>query len=160
MAAELKYIKGDLFQNLPKDRKVMIPHVCNDIGAWGAGFVIAIDTYSEKPKQDYHNFLASMKKCGNADPLGSINNSWIEDGNIVSNMIAQRGVDGKHPLRYFALMECMRKVRANMNGKHSPDEIYCPKFGSGLAGGNWCAIERMIIECWVDNDINVKVFEL
>lgn len=163
MVTRLQYKKGDLFANLPTDKNVMIPHVCNDINDWGSGFVLAINGYSMKPKEEYHRFMENMKKCGNASTLGITNIVRLEDGNAVANMVAQhshiqKGED--HPLRYFALMECMRQVRAAMGGKRCIKDIYCPKFGSDRARGSWDAIERMIIECWLDKGINVTVFEL
>jgi len=162
MAAKLKYKKGDLFANLP-DHPVMIPHVCNDEGKWGSGFVLAVNKYSSLPKDRYLTHIENMKRCGNADSLGTTTIARIEDGNYVANMITERGIareKGDHPLRYFHLMECMKQVRANMNGKNAPKEIYCPKFGSDRAGGHWPTIERMIIECWLDKGIDVTVFEL
>lgn len=159
--ANIHYKKGDLFANLPDDKKVMIPHVCNDIGAWGSGFVLAVSKYSDKPKEDYLRFIKNIADSYlDATALGVTCFSRLDNGNVVANMVAQTGIGGKHPLRYFQLMECMRQVRRNMNGKYFPDEIYCPKFGSGLAGGHWPTIERMIIECWVDKGIDVTVFEL
>jgi hypothetical protein len=160
--SKLTYKKGDLFKNLP-DSPVMIAHVCNNVDSWGAGFVLAINKYSMLPKQKYHEYMANMKKCNNSPTIGSTNFVRLDDGNMIANMIAQnshiqRGE--QHPLRYFALMECMRQVRANTNGKYNPHEIYCPKFGSDRARGHWPAIERMIIECWVDKGIDVTVFEL
>ena len=163
MVARLRYKKGDLFANLPEDRSVMIPHVCNDIDDWGSGFVLAVNKYSMVPKQKYHNFMESMRICNNASALGTTNIVRLDNGNVVANMIAQHSHIQKgeeHPLRYFALMECMRQVRTAMTGKNSPSEIYCPKFGSDRARGHWPTIERMIMECWLNKGIDVTVFEL
>ena len=38
--------------------------------------------------------------------------------------------------------------------------IVCPMFGSGLAGGNWLFIEKLIEDCWLDRLIEVTVHYL
>jgi hypothetical protein len=112
---------------------------------------------------DYHNFMDHMKKCNAYTTLGTTNISRPDDKVMVANMIAQHrhiGVGEKRPIRYVALMECMRKVKLCMNGKYGPKEIYCPKFGSDRARGHWPTIEALIEEIWVDKAIDVTVFEL
>ena len=38
-------------------------------------------------------------------------------------------------------------------------DIHCPMFGGQLAGGHWPAIEALIWELWIDNGINVFVYD-
>ena len=85
----------------------------------------------------------------------------------VVNMIAQSGVrgpDNPTPIRYEALIECMARVREfifKKEGSGAPtSSIHCPKFGSGLAGGNWPFIKALIEEMWSGNCIPVTVYEL
>jgi hypothetical protein len=72
-------------------------------------------------------------------------------------MIAQNGVrnfTNQRPLNYFALGQSMYKVSQfiHMNtgflNKNEKIEIHCPKFGSGLAGGNWNFISELINDIW------------
>jgi len=87
-------------------------------------------------------------------------------------MVAQT-LGGPKPLQYAALGACMIQVvkRNHMAGnrgqfdpgydgeRHNFFEIWCPKFGSGLAGGSWPHIEEMIRETWVESfGIDVTVF--
>jgi hypothetical protein len=39
-------------------------------------------------------------------------------------------------------------------------EIHAPKFGAGLACGNWDFIEELINECWIGRGIPVTIYEL
>jgi hypothetical protein len=36
-------------------------------------------------------------------------------------------------------------------------QIICPMFGSGLAGGDWNFVEKLIEDCWLRRDIPVTV---
>jgi hypothetical protein len=68
----------------------------------------------------------------------------------------------KVPIRYWALTRCMMYVAHKMQKGVDlyADEIWCPKFGAGLAKGNWDYIETLINEIWVDAGIPVTVFEI
>ena len=48
----IHYIKGDASYPIGDEIKI-IAHVCNDIGAWGKGFVLAISRRWDKPKIEY-----------------------------------------------------------------------------------------------------------
>jgi hypothetical protein len=69
-------------------------------------------------------------------------------------MIAQNGLVGPkniRPLNYFALIKAMNSINMYIKTKLDPSEkieIHCPKFGSGLAGGNWKFIENLIEDIW------------
>jgi hypothetical protein len=73
-------------------------------------------------------------------------------------MIAQNKLfsqDNKRPLNYGALVYCMNQVRSYIkdlesNTEMSRIEIHAPKFGSGLAGGNWNFISDLIEDIWYD----------
>ena len=39
-------------------------------------------------------------------------------------------------------------------------EIHAPKFGSGLARGDWDVIEALIVEAWDNEGIPVTIYEL
>ncbi|RKW18275.1 MAG: Appr-1-p processing protein, partial [Capnocytophaga sp.] len=45
---EIKYIKADA--TFPQSEgNIIIPHICNDIGAWGKGFVLALSKRWKAP---------------------------------------------------------------------------------------------------------------
>lgn len=145
----IHYIKGNLFDcvNQNTEAKIIIPHVVNNIGAWGAGFVLSIDKYFPEAKTKYRNMIGSYL-------LGEV--IWDHyDNGILANMVAQDNVfskNNKKPIKYTALVKCMHVIaNYTYSGRlGNPDyvEIHAPKFGSGLAGGNWDFIEELIEEIW------------
>lgn len=54
MYNEIKYLKGDATQPLVSGNKIIV-HVCNDIGAWGKGFVLAISKRWAQPEKNTEN---------------------------------------------------------------------------------------------------------
>lgn len=134
----ITHLKGDA--TLPQGTgKKLIIHVCNDIGAWGAGFVLALDKRWDAPRNNY----LGMKNY----VLGNVQFVVCDQEIIVANMIAQHDIRIKEnmpPIRYFALRKCLRDV--NEFAKKTGATVHAPKFGAGLAGGDWKLIEKMIIE--------------
>lgn len=49
---DISYVIGDA-TDPPRDRPGIIAHVCNDIGAWGKGFVLALSRRWKQPEQDF-----------------------------------------------------------------------------------------------------------
>ena len=140
---------------------IIIPHVCNDIGAWGAGFVLPLAKHFPKARERYIEWHDKADK-GNPLILGRSQNAFIKPNLTVVNMIGQRNVgmgnDGRPPVRYAALADCLRHVAALAEAMEA--EIHAPKFGAGLAQGNWSFIETLINECWCDWDIPVTIYSL
>jgi hypothetical protein len=143
---EIKYVKGDLFELIPKDKPVMIPHVCNDVGAFSAGFVAALNKRFPTARE---NYLQLRKELGLS--LGNTQIVTVDEKQpiFVANMISQHGlisVDNPVPLKYLALVKCMEAVRKAATDHQC--QIFAPKFGSQLAGGCWEFIELLIQEAW------------
>lgn len=148
MNGSLTYVEGDLFQAIDKvDRATVIAHVCNNKGRWGAGFVVSLGKKYPHAREAY---IGSN--------LGDIQMVLVNTNpNIyVCNMIAQT-LGGKRPLYYNHLSTCMDSLVTKMNRK---EQIYAPRFGAGLAGGDWRVIEALIYDCWIRAGIDVTIFHL
>lgn len=145
------YKTGCVFKEAKtKQAPVIIPHVCNDIGAWGAGFVIAISEKWKEPEKQYRNLKTRQ--------LGDVQFIKVEPTITIANMIAQKGVgfsNNKPPIRYPAIKTCLQELRKEAIKLGA--EIVAPKFGAGLAGGNWKTIEKIIIEELIENQIPVTI---
>ena len=80
---------------------------------------------------------------------------------IFANMIAQNGTISKNnprPLNYYALIKSMASVSSYINNhfdNDNPVQIHSPKFGCGLAGGNWHFIHELIKDTWYNYTIFV-----
>lgn len=184
-----KYVVGDLFDLIPNQQTppIVVPHVCNDIGKFGAGFVVPLGKKYPEAKLAYLDWHQRR-----FDSLPSIQSpNYFELGNIqivdcpaltgrsdpgdggrpvtqrkaitVINMIGQRstgkGSDGRPPVRYTALASCLRKVGEYVSHLPQGTQIHAPKFGAGLAGGNWDFIEELIREEWLDK-FSVTIYSL
>lgn len=60
MKKEIQYIKGDATSPQAKGTKI-ICHICNNLGGWGKGFVLAISKRWPEPEKQYrewHRFRA------------------------------------------------------------------------------------------------------
>lgn len=154
----VKYTVGDA--TAPEgDGLKIIAHVCNDIGAWGAGFVLALSRRWKKPEESYRQMSDEDRTLGNVRLIG------VEDDIIVANMIAQKGIgpakDGTPPIRYHALRMALKglnevAIELGMN-QHRRVSLHMPRIGCGLAGGDWSEVEQIIREC---TTIPVVVYDL
>jgi O-acetyl-ADP-ribose deacetylase (regulator of RNase III) len=134
---EINYVTGDA--TAPQgDGVKIICHICNDIGAWGAGFVLAVSNKWRYPEDFY--------RARHTYPLGHVDILSVEDNLFVANMIAQHGIrpdaDGVPPIRYAALVEALVKV--NIVAEELNATLHMPRIGAGLAGGDWKAIEKIV----------------
>jgi O-acetyl-ADP-ribose deacetylase (regulator of RNase III) len=150
----ITYLKGDATE-LTGDsstRKKIIVHVCNDLGGWGRGFVLALSKKWPQPEAAYRRISKNERILGIIQPVR------VDKKIVVVNMIAQSGY-GLHniaPIRYDALTTCLQQV--NAFARHYDTTIHMPKIGSGLAGGDWNQIEAIINKTLENHD--VYVYEL
>ncbi|MHA2023813.1 MAG: Appr-1-p processing protein [Candidatus Thorarchaeota archaeon] len=145
---------GDVLEVLEGSPPVIVPHICNNIGAWGKGFTAAIDAV-------YPEVGDTVRERAGSCVLGDVIYVQVgERSQDVACMIAQNGVrskDNPTPIKYVALVKCMEDVFwwARDAGVA---KICCPRFGSGLAGGKWEFIELLIKEIWVGRGLDVTVY--
>jgi len=159
-------VRGDATRPKGSGVKYII-HCCNDVGSWGAGFVLSLSKRWKEPEKQYRDWAHNREGTGKPFELGQIQLVIVEKDIIVANMIGQRDThycDGIPPVRYVAIRECLQKVVNNIekNMKLSPKSkfsVHCPKFGAGLAGGNWGMIETIITETILDKNIPVTVYD-
>lgn len=151
MKVGLQIVKGDatlpkFTTNDPAELRVII-HVCNNLNRWGKGFVVPLGDRYPAAKNIY---LKSASQNGYHE-LGSITYCQIDPTLMVVNMVAQKGISkdpltGEMPIRYPALIECLRKIRQIFNDefKGKTVSIHMPKIGCGLAGGDWDVVSEII----------------
>lgn len=163
-------VKGDIFHHSENrinagqnGSHVIIPHVCNNINVFGGGFAADVAQRYPECKENFH-LLGRNAKLGHVQFVKTREDNKYKFSLNVANMIAQNkliGPNNPRPLHYGALVYCMNQVRAYaVNLMKQPDsnrvEIHAPKFGSGLAGGNWLFIEELINDIW--GDINTFIY--
>ena len=153
----IKYLKGDATRPQGDGPKI-ICHVCNDVGGWGAGFVLAISRRWREPEHQYRAGHAGRDH--NDFALGAVQFVQVEPDLWVANMVAQHGLrrsGGVPPIRYEAVAECLEKVAAKASGLVA--SVHMPRIGCGLAGGEWSQIEPLIEEQLCRHDVAVTVYD-
>lgn len=149
---KLRYVIGDATAPIGNGLKI-ICHVCNDIGAWGAGFVMALSKKWSQPERMYINL-----EHINGYELGNVQYVQVEFDITIANMIAQHGVrslNNEKPIQYDALRLALKNVFSY--AKHLNATVHMPRIGSGLAGGDWTIIEKIIKE---EALVDVYVYDL
>jgi O-acetyl-ADP-ribose deacetylase (regulator of RNase III) len=144
---KINYVIGDATQPQGEGKKI-ICHICNDIGAWGAGFVLAISKRWSYPEQFY--------RARQGYPLGHADILKVEDDIYVANMIGQHRTgfdkDGNPPIRYTSVADALFSV--NKVAEEMGATLHMPRIGCGLAGGEWSVIEAILKE-FVTVDVTV-----
>ena len=155
----LTHRKGDLFAALSQNDSwtpIVVSHIVNNARQWGAGFVIPLGQFYPKAKEKYLSWSKTFGLRLGRTQIVNVSNSLVYVANMVAQDNTSVGPDFGRPLRYLALIECMKSVAKFSVGY----QIWCPKFGSGIAGGDWNFIEELIKEIWIAKGINVTVFTL
>lgn len=146
----IHYVVGDATNPQTEGDKI-ICHICNDIGAWGSGFALAISKRWKQPEIAYRN----MKKR----PLGHVDFIRVTPDIIVANMVGQHDVKpdekGNPPIRYGAVRTALNTV--NDMAYRTGSTIHMPRIGCGLAGGQWGEIEKILKEVMT---VDVYVYDL
>lgn len=155
---EITYLKGDATQPQASGNKI-IAHICNDIGGWGKGFVLAISRRWAEPEKAYREWYNN--RLSESFGLGDIQIVQAENEIYVANMIAQHGIiptrETGAPIRYEAVNDCLEKLRTE--AKKLDASVHMPRIGCGLAGGTWDRIEPIILKTLSENDIDVYVYD-
>lgn len=152
----IHYVKGDATSPVAKGNKIIV-HICNDMGGWGKGFVLAISKKWKKPEIGYKNWHMS----GENFVLGAMQLVQVEEDVWIANMIGQEGIyknkKGEPPIRYQATESALQKVA--MEAIKLDASVHMPRIGCGLAGGSWDKIEPLILHHLTSKGIEVTVYD-
>ncbi len=153
----MNFTVGDA--TLPAKRPAMIVHVCNDVGGWGAGFVLAISRRWPEPEQQFREW----SKGGGEVPyaLGQVQFVQVEPDLWVANLVGQHGLrrqGGRPPIRYAAIREGLAKVAER--ALELDLSVHMPRIGCGLAGGRWEEIGPIVEQELAQKGVAVTVYDL
>ncbi|GAA1653946.1 macro domain-containing protein [Actinoplanes couchii] len=154
---KLKIIKGDATSPQAKGPKI-IAHVCNDIGGWGKGFVVAVSRRWPEPERDFRKW--HRERASNDFGLGATQLVQVKPYVWVANMVGQRGIrtgSGGPPVRYEAIDKCLFALAGH--AARIGASVHMPRIGCGLAGGKWERIEPLIVTNLCDRDIPTTVYD-
>lgn len=166
-------IKNDIFLSLDSlmsssvhSTTLIVPHVCNNVDVFGGGFTAGIVQHYPIVRDNYHMLGPSFlkKNLGYTQFILAREHKKNNNQIIFANMIAQNGTispRNKRPLNYLALCRSMLSVSKYIKEKISTDQsvqIHAPKFGGGLAGGNWGFISDLIDDIW--GEFQVFIYDI
>ncbi|MEU6851338.1 macro domain-containing protein [Actinacidiphila alni] len=154
---KITYVRGDATAPHGKGVKV-IAHVCNDLGGWGKGFVVAVSRRWPEPEAAYRRW--HRERARNDFGLGSLQMIKVGGYVWVANMIGQHGIrTGSKgvPVRYEAIDTALATLgdRALELGA----SVHMPRIGCGLAGGRWSRVEPLVSARLVERGVAVTVYD-
>ena len=147
----MREIKGDATRPQGEGQKIIV-HICNDIGGWGKGFVLALNNRWFTPKKEYQHWHRRKKGF----KLGAIQMVRVEEDISVCNLIGQRDIytkNGVKPIRYAAVRKGLTLLAEQ--AKSMGASVHMPLIGCGLAGGSWAKMRPIIEEALSDLDVTV-----
>lgn len=113
---EINYIKGDATNPTTEGNKIIF-HVCNDIGGWGNGFVMAISKRWQQPENQYREWFKTKDDFS----LGQVQFVQVEEELWVANLIGQHKINkdenGNALIRYDAILQGLEKIGQFANDK-------------------------------------------
>ena len=169
----IDYVVGDATDPQGSGHKI-ICHVVNNVGAWGAGFVMALSAKWSLPEEQYRwwannpnaaNIVYKPFELGQVQYV-EVDKYFIAGSNAklysiwVANLIGQNGVrsfKNPRPVDYDAIAKGLADVSNNAMAVGA--SVHMPRIGCGLAGGEWSKVE-FIIERYMDPDLRVTVYDL
>jgi O-acetyl-ADP-ribose deacetylase (regulator of RNase III) len=162
----LSYVTGDATEPQGQGNHLIV-HCVNNIGVWGAGFVLALSAKWKAPEAEYRAWFQLEKRdAGYCDrfglPLGEVQCVQVTPEITVLNLVGQQGTCrnrwGRPPIRYDAIDQGLEKVMDH--SARWDAQVHMPRMGCGLAGGDWRVIEALIKKNLTDNGVRVTVYDL
>lgn len=155
------YVVGDATNPVGEGNKI-IAHVCNDVGAWGAGFVLAVSNKWPLAKHCYLHWAAGKElNPWLSFELGYVQFVRVEADIWIANMVAQHGIrpiDNPIPLNYAELYNCLEQVAGLAYDLDAT--VHMPRIGCGLAGGNWDTVAGIIDDQLVKSKVKTFIYDL
>lgn len=155
---DIHFVKGDATAPEAKGNKIIV-HICNDVGKWGRGFVLAVSKRWKSPEETYKKSFAEEPK----PLLGDVQFVQVTESITVANLIGQHGVRSPRnksappPIRYEAVRQGLSTI--SQYAKEQNASLHMPRIGCGLAGGEWSEIEGIIVETCVSQHVDVTVYD-
>lgn len=157
---KINYVEGNLFKIIGNIiEPAIIPHVCNNMGAFGAGFALQVKNNYPTVAENYFFWYTNPYSTPRFE-LGNTQFVKVNKTITFANMIAQdsvKSINNPKPIKYKALANCMQAVAEK--AEKNDFQIIAPMFGSQLAGGNWKFIEELISELWYNFNVTIVEYK-
>lgn len=170
----IKYTVGNVLEYKPSQPTLLI-HIVNDSGYMNAGFVKPLKEKYPIVKRLYDEWYRERMYINDEDinstevefKLGNVQYISVRKNLIIGNMVAQSTPRGRRfeihgdtiyipPIRMESLYECLLDV--TVNARTNGWDVIAPKFGSGLAGGSWPDIEKLINSTLIRYGVDTTIY--
>ncbi|MFC3834320.1 Appr-1-p processing protein [Deinococcus rufus] len=157
----IQYVTGDATRPTGDGPKILV-HVCNDVGAWGRGFVVSLSKRWKEPERAFRRWAAGETSQPYA--LGEVQFVPVAADVTVANVIGQHDIARKNrptdvpPVRYDAIRTGLARVRGE--ARRLGASVHMPRIGAGVAGGEWAVIEPIIEAELATHGVTVTVYDL
>ena len=136
----IRYVDGDLLKLADEGNFDVIAHGCNCFCVMGSGIAPQIKAkYPEAYDADCATTAGDINKFGTITHTLNTTPTVV---NIYSQYDTKGRREGKIDLDYNALRSGIKAMKEKFSGKR----FGLPLIGSGLAGGSWDVIEKIIEE--------------
>lgn len=153
------YIAGDATRPQATGPAI-IAHVCNDVGGWGAGFVVAISKRWKEPERQFRQWARGKLEAAAPYALGEVQFVHVDETFTIANMVAQHDIRwecGLPPIRYEALEVALEKL--GTEALLTRATVHMPRIGCGLAGGQWERVEPLLLKQLSGRSVEVTVYD-
>lgn len=137
----ITYIQGDATKPVTRGN-IIIAHVVNNVGAYGAGFSGAL----ERAYPGCRDFFKSTHPIPGVTVFQPVSGNYHDDNAVcIAHMFAQDGLigpDNWRPIRYDWLETCLDRL--GHETEYTDSYVHMPRIGCGLAGGKWNEVEDLI----------------
>lgn len=145
MSSEIKYKVGNLFTDYAPDKKTILVHGCNAQGVMGSGvartfkdaYPAAFNTYCK----DTHDTIRNER----VGCVGTNSYYQFDPSLLLASAITQQyyGREEKKYVSYDAIFACFTDI-FDVAISQKYEQVIFPLIGSGLGGGDWLVIEKII----------------
>lgn len=147
----MKTLNGNLITLAKNGHFDCIVHGCNCLNTWGAGIAFQMKQhFPEAYDVDRHTIKGYKAK------LGNYTKHQYPSGLIIINAYTQYR-PGPNPLEenYQAITDVFLKIKEKFSGMR----IGIPAIGSGLAGGDFDTIYKIIEDVMGDEDVTMVIYK-
>jgi O-acetyl-ADP-ribose deacetylase (regulator of RNase III) len=177
--SSVRFVRGDATRPLGEGMLRVVAHVCNDVGAWGCGFVLAVARRWPAAERGYRAWfdeaarrgaptleLGRVQHCLVDGPCYHRDEAWDfgdeDDPDVpppgdsrclwVANMVAQRGIRRRASDPPAVCYDALATCLDEVfwHAVAHGASVHLPRIGAGLAGGDWARIERLVRATLVD----------
>ena len=166
----INIIQGDATHPQTEGRNIIV-HGCNDVGGWGAGFVLAVDKISPLPRIRYRAWARNKttycltRKEDIPFILGQVQFVPVQPKLAVCNLISQRGYGGKDKdgewvpaARYDAIEIGLIYIKHHILNLIPEANLHFTMIVAGLGGLDFARVYNSIDYMFSNTDTNVTIY--